>query len=228
MSDWTHINGVFRIDNDGEKHNRKYFNKIFGKQCLFTDSIKRHIKLNKHPEKFLPSGSEGTCQLHIIKNVNPNDIIAYDAVITGDLRNCSYTKEIVNYFIKVCRKFKLGTIRQAVLTTSNDCFGYTETVTVVDNTIKTVTYDRYGTRIAETTQVLLIDEIPTVIINGNEKAYKIYKNASSAIYVVINKTNDGWKYSLSYDNCAITDHGTNNKSTIEEVLGDIIDEVTLN
>lgn len=228
MSDWTHVNCIFRIDNDGEKHNHKYFNKIFGKQCLFTDSVERHIKLNKHPEKFLPSGSEGTCQLHIIKNSNPNDIIAYDAIITGDLRSRSSTKEIVDYFIRVCRKFKLGTIRQAVMTAINDGFGYTETATVVNNVIKTVIYDRYGSRISETTQVLLIDEIPTVIINGNEKAYKIYKDINSAVYVVVNKINDGWKYSLYYDNCAIIDHGTNNKSTIEEVLGDIIDESMLN
>ena len=64
MSNWTHIAAIFRVD--GFYHDYD-FTKIFRKELNFNDSIDKWWESQKHPEQFLPLGSEGSLKMSILE-----------------------------------------------------------------------------------------------------------------------------------------------------------------
>lgn len=139
MSNWTHVNGVFRIDCIRSLEDEPDFTKIFGKQCLYHESGELWDEKEKHPELFLPSGSEGTCMISVWDNPNKDYTDAFTVSIFGDLRDHDSTEEIMDYFKAVCEKLDNFHIRQAVMTAENEWFG-TQTATYVDGVVHISTY----------------------------------------------------------------------------------------
>lgn len=141
MSNWTHVNGIFRIDCIRCLQEDPDFKEIFGKQCLFDDPNELWNEKNEHPERFLPSGSEGTCRISIWVNPNVNDMAAFTVSIFGDLRDHDSTDDVMEYFKQTCQKLKSFVIRQAVMTAYNEDYNITQTATLTDNKIHITVYD---------------------------------------------------------------------------------------
>ncbi len=120
MSDWLHVAAVFRIDYlRGFEENEIDFDKIFGKECLFESPEYVWDDMGNNPNKYLPSGSEGTLEKSVWINPNKSCMAAYTVSVFGDLRDADRTdcEEIERWFDKACNKLA---IRQAVITISND------------------------------------------------------------------------------------------------------------
>jgi hypothetical protein len=114
MSVWTHVAAVFRVDDFRfEGKQRPDFEKIFGKSCLWGSPSKVWADYHKHPEQYLPCGSEGSLEMSVWENPNKEDITAYSISVFGDLRDYSNIKKIEKWFDECCKKLW---IRQAVIT----------------------------------------------------------------------------------------------------------------
>lgn len=122
MSNWTHVAAIFRIDSwrthDGEKN----FEKIFGRELNAFDERDVWLEADKHPERFLPIGSEGSLEMSVWTNPDPCCMAAYTVSIFGDLRDHDSTEEIINWFEEKCKELG-GSIRQAVITVDNERYG---------------------------------------------------------------------------------------------------------
>ena len=115
MSMWTHVAAIVRIDgyyNDPDKT----FDELFGKECLWDDDDFEDVDVN--PDKYLPTGSEGSLYKTVWINPNPNHFNAYTVSIFGDLRDFSDPKDVVNWFKNVVEA-KCTLIRQATITANN-------------------------------------------------------------------------------------------------------------
>ena len=132
MSNWTHVAAVFRVDDLAtlSKKTRSNPDKVFGKECLLNgiddDSIKAFSKeyknAMKHPEKYLPMGSEGSLHKSVWENPDPSELAHYTITVWGDLRDHESIDEIETWFRGCCEKLK-GWIRQACCTIVNDFNG---------------------------------------------------------------------------------------------------------
>lgn len=157
MSNWVHVNGVFRIDSIRSIDPEFKPEEIFGKQCLFKDSEEVWNDFSDNPDDFLPAGSEGTCEMSVWEDPDPCSIAAYTVSIFGDLRDCNSTNNILQYFIKVCRKInKNYMIRQAVITAESEVIDQTRTITFINDEIKEIIYNPDGTIL---NTVYLLDEM---------------------------------------------------------------------
>jgi hypothetical protein len=123
MSNWTHVAGIMRIDSFRFANNDMDFEKEIGKECLWGTGD--WDEWDKHPEDFLPGGSEGTLNMSVWKNPDRDCLAAYTVSIFGDLRNHDSCEKIIDWFKEKCKKFM---IRQAVITVHNEWNG-TETYT---------------------------------------------------------------------------------------------------
>ena len=127
MSNWTHVAGIIRVDrirvdDDVEELD---FDKILGKECLNYSSREVWDDARKHPDKYLPMGSEGSLQKTVWENPDRGRVDSYTISIFGDLRDHDNTSEIIDWFIEKCN---LLWVRSAVITVDNDLHG-TETYT---------------------------------------------------------------------------------------------------
>jgi hypothetical protein len=127
MSNWTHVAGIIRVDairvdDDIEELD---FDKILGKECLNYSSREVWDDARKHPDKYLPMGSEGSLQKTVWENPDRGRVNSYTVSIFGDLRDHDNTSEIIDWFIEKCN---LLWVRSAVITVENDLHG-TETYT---------------------------------------------------------------------------------------------------
>ena len=121
MSNWTHVAGVIRVDSfrDFVSENLDFDDRI-GKECHFTDPYEIWHEQEKHPEKFLPMGSEGSLHKLVWENPKKNYTAAYTVTIFGDLRDHDDPQEIVDWFKNICSKLW---VRNAVVTVDNECNG---------------------------------------------------------------------------------------------------------
>jgi hypothetical protein len=128
MSNWTHVAAIFRIDSwrthDGEMN----LNKIFGRELNDFDTRDVWLEADKHPERFLPCGSEGSLQMSVWTNPDPCCMAAYTVSIFGDLRDHDDVDEIISWFEEKCKTLKEDktipySIRQAVITVDNERYG---------------------------------------------------------------------------------------------------------
>ena len=122
MSNWTHVAAIFRVDNLGSLCEQEPldFDKIFGKECLYHSSQDLWDEAEKHPEEFLPMGSEGSLHKSVWKNPDLSCMASYTISVFGDLRDHDSPDEIIEWFNKTCEKLW---IRQAVVTVDNEWYG---------------------------------------------------------------------------------------------------------
>ena len=123
MSNWTHVAGVMRIDAlrfDDPYDFKSYFDDLIGKQCLYNDDERVWKDKDKHPNEYLPMGSEGSLQKHIWINPDKSCLAAYTVTIFGDLRDHDNPQEIVDWFKEKCENLN---IRQATISVDNELNG---------------------------------------------------------------------------------------------------------
>lgn len=126
MSNWTHVIGSIRIDTlRGITDNTPFdTDKIFGKECLFESSKEIWDDMDKHPEDYLPMGSEGSLQKSVYENPDRSVTAAYTVTIFGDLRDHDNAGDIIKWFENKLNNLPDGYwIRQAVITADNECNG---------------------------------------------------------------------------------------------------------
>ena len=120
MSRWVHVAAVFRIDALGEQS----FEDVFGKGITLPDLDdpdydykaeafdERMADQEKHPEDYMPCGSEGSLQYTIVPNVK-NSMPHYEVMVVGNLRDFYDDVSIVEWFHRSCDRIKW--LRQAVI-----------------------------------------------------------------------------------------------------------------
>jgi len=120
MSAWTHVAATVRIDDlrFSDDQTIPDWDEIFGKECLFHSPSEVWDDCEKHPEKYLPCGSEGTLRKTAWINPDSHAVAAYTVTIFGDLRDYDSPDKIIEWFKKKVDPSKIG-IRQAVITATN-------------------------------------------------------------------------------------------------------------
>ena len=127
MSNWTHVAGIIRVDyiKWDEDTPELDFDKLIGKECHDYDAF---VDADKHPELYLPMGSEGSLQKSVW--INPDDSCCprYVVSIFGDLRDHDSADEIIEWFKSKCEfindeEVYGGWIRQATITVYNGYYG---------------------------------------------------------------------------------------------------------
>ena len=118
MSTWTHVAGVVRIDGILGMGPEPDWDDIFGKECLWEADPEVWHDLDKHPEKYMPCGSEGTLQKVVWTNPEKSCMAAYTVGIFGDLRDWYDIDAIITWFKKIIKSEDLW-IRSAVITVTN-------------------------------------------------------------------------------------------------------------
>ena len=116
MSMWVHIAAIIRIDSFGPIPDEALI-ELFGKELHFHDSGEIWDEAADHPERFLPIGSEGSLHMSIWHNPKDYAVPGTTVSIFGDLRDCSGTKEYIEWFDKKCNKVW---VRQAVITITDE------------------------------------------------------------------------------------------------------------
>ena len=130
MSVWTHVAAVFRIDGlrvgmDGPRINDYVTPKwdevtkkaIYECDWLTDDSYERRRmrddwdEYREHPERFMPTGSEGSLQRLVWVNPERHSAARWVVTVFGDLRDYDDHEAIHKWFDEVCGRCH---IRQAV------------------------------------------------------------------------------------------------------------------
>ena len=113
MSVWTHVAAIFRVDSIRGLFPPPKFDEVFGKECLFESGAEVWNDVDKHPENYLPMGSEGSLQKSVWVNPESCHLAAYTVSVFGDLRDYDDVQAIVEWFKDKCAKVR---IRQACIT----------------------------------------------------------------------------------------------------------------
>ena len=132
MSAWTDVTAVVRINSFRRRtpEDIEYVKNCFGKQLLFDSPDSVWLEHSRHPERFLPSGSEGSLKIFVETNP-PQYIDAFTVTIVGALRDVWSGKPIISWFKdKMHHMPEDLLIRQAMITVDSDTDG-----------IETWTYD---------------------------------------------------------------------------------------
>lgn len=141
MSNWTHVAAVFRVDGlplPGMQE--PDFESVFGKvipnydwsldeKVRETEEYKAAELANRnawaeydeHPERFVPTGSEGSLQMSVWRNPSSHEMAMYTVTVFGDLRDHDSIEEIVAWFEACCGK---AWLRQAVVDIHNEVNGH--------------------------------------------------------------------------------------------------------
>lgn len=121
MSNWTHVAGIIRVDSlrfDPLESN--YWEKTIGKECLYDSPETVWEDAYRHPDRYLPMGSEGSLRMVVWENPDKSNTDAYTVSIFGDLRDHDDTEWIISWFKKKC---EMLSVRNAVIEVCNDWFG---------------------------------------------------------------------------------------------------------
>jgi hypothetical protein len=116
MSNWTHVAGVMRVDYYIMGDDELDFDKLLGKECHDYDTF---VDAYKHPELYLPMGSEGSLRKSVWINPNDSYLARYTVSIFGDLRDHDSADEIIEWFKNKCKSLD-GKVRQATITAYNE------------------------------------------------------------------------------------------------------------
>lgn len=113
MSQWTHVNAIFRLDSFGKIEDEK-ITKVFGKQVsynrMYTIEYDENYEV-KNKEQYLPMGSEGTLEMSVWHNPDKCCMASTTVSVFGDLKDYGSFDEIKEWFKKCCEHFM---VRQAV------------------------------------------------------------------------------------------------------------------
>ena len=124
MSNWTHVAGVIRIDDLRFDNTTPDFEKLIGKECLFNSPHELWEDADKHPQDFLPMGSEGTLRKSVWINPDRGHVAAYVVTIFGDLRSHDDPNAIVRWFKgKIKDILNTNWVRNATIIVDNECNG---------------------------------------------------------------------------------------------------------
>ena len=122
MSSWTHVAGIIRIDSFRPFNDEPNWDRIFGKEITYEELMdwgcEKNRKIKKHPEDFLPFGTEGSLTKTIWTNPDESCMNAYTVSIFGDLRDYDTPEEIINWFKDKCLKLN---VRNAVIAAYANC-----------------------------------------------------------------------------------------------------------
>ena len=122
MSNWTHVAGVIRVDYmKWDDIPELDFDELLGKECLWEDGCEVFEDADKHPELYLPMGSEGSLQKSVWIDPDKSSIPRYTVSIFGDLRDHDSCDEIIEWFKNKCKL--IGSVRQATITVDNEYYG---------------------------------------------------------------------------------------------------------
>ena len=120
MSNWTHVAAIVRLNyitfDDSYELD---FEEIFGKECLFDSSWETWEDAEKHRDKYLPMGSEGSLQMSVWVNPNKSHAARYTVSIFGDLRDHESAEEIAEWFKQKCEDSSLS-VREACIIAENE------------------------------------------------------------------------------------------------------------
>lgn len=116
MSDWTHVAGVIRVNQIklDEHVPDLNFEELIGKEVRFSDESDIWADARKHPEKYLPMGSEGSLRMSVWTNPDISHVARYTVSIFGDLRDYDTPETIIEWFKKKCEDEELS-VRDAVI-----------------------------------------------------------------------------------------------------------------
>lgn len=120
MSAWSQVAGIIRIDAIRIMQPELDFDELIGKECLWDDDMSVWDDQEKHPEKYMPMGSEGSLQKSIWVNPDKSCMDAYTVSIFGSLRDHEDVDGIIEWFKNVCDKCR---VRNATITIENDLLG---------------------------------------------------------------------------------------------------------
>ena len=122
MSIWTHVAGIIRVDHISMLSNNKEldFDELLGKELRWEDDSEVWEDAEKHPEKYMPYGSEGSLQKSVW--VNPHDYCAarYTVSVFGDLRSHQDVDGVIEWFKSICSKV---CVRNATIVVDNEALG---------------------------------------------------------------------------------------------------------
>ena len=122
MSNWTHVAGVVRIDDLRFDDETPDFDEMFGKELSYDSGD--YDDYDKHPEQYMPCGSEGTLEKSVWINPKTNCLAAYTISIFGDFRDHDDTHSIVKWFSDKLNEISEDyIIRQATITVENEWCG---------------------------------------------------------------------------------------------------------
>lgn len=122
MSNWTHVAGVIRVDYmKWDDIPELDFDELLGKECLWDSGYEVFEDSDKHPELYLPMGSEGSLQKSVWVDPDDSHIPRYTVSIFGDLRDHDSCDEIIEWFKNKCKL--IGSVRQATITVDNEYYG---------------------------------------------------------------------------------------------------------
>lgn len=111
MSCWLHVAGVMRIDDIRLGYDAKDpdFDEVIGKECHYDDDEEVWDDFQKHPENYLPMGSEGSLRKSVWINPDKSHCAAYTVTIFGDLRDRykSDADMIISWFKDKCDKLSI-------------------------------------------------------------------------------------------------------------------------
>lgn len=139
MSTWTHVAAVFRIDAVRGDYTGPTINgrampdwdkaigrticdaPVFDEDDYLTQMEEMDwAAYNKHPNRFVPTGSEGSLQRAVWVNPKGSHAARYTVTVFGDLRDYSDHKAVKEWFYSVVDKCH---IRQAVCHCVVDGYG---------------------------------------------------------------------------------------------------------
>lgn len=140
MSNRTHVAAVFRVDGIPSSMPEPGFEEAFGKVVPdYERSLDKKVReteeykaaelangnawaeYDEHPERFVPTGSEGSLQTSVRRNPRKSCAAACTATVFGDLRDHDSIEEIEERFRKCCSK---AWIRQAVVDIDDEMNGH--------------------------------------------------------------------------------------------------------
>lgn len=126
MSQWTHVNGSFRIDGLGYTSDADIY-KVFGEEVGYHDTSFAGCGSSG---KTLPCGSEGSLNMSIWRNPDSRCLASFTVNVFGDLRDYGGgdIDSLVSWFDEICNKMW---IRQAVLEINDE---YSDDIVVLVHT----------------------------------------------------------------------------------------------
>ena len=116
MSIWTHVTSVIRLETGRELDDNDIEN-LIGKRILYRAPQELKDEYKKHPERFMPKGSNGSLNFHVYNHDNKYELPSCIISIFGDLEDYADSDAIIEWF-KSRVESSIYTVRQACITVS--------------------------------------------------------------------------------------------------------------